>query len=107
LTQTSFALFVTFGDSDLARVGDSRLWPWGNPLGQGFQFSCAGYCTARNALCQASYDDYIQTDAAMSTGGKTRVWSVVSILDGEVVMGGFEYRDPVVPAIWPASFRSA
>lgn len=58
--------FVAFGDSDLARVGDWVL-AIGNPLGQGFSVS-AGIVSARNRELSGSYDDFIQTDAAINRG---------------------------------------
>ncbi|MCW8842855.1 MAG: Do family serine endopeptidase [Rhodobacteraceae bacterium] len=58
--------FVSFGDSDTARVGDWVL-AMGNPLGQGFSMS-AGIVSARNRALSGSYDDYIQTDAAINRG---------------------------------------
>jgi serine protease Do len=58
--------FVSFGDSDLARVGDWVL-AIGNPLGQGFSVS-AGIVSARNRSLRGTYDDYIQTDAAINRG---------------------------------------
>ncbi|WP_418888016.1 Do family serine endopeptidase [Octadecabacter dasysiphoniae] len=60
--------FVEFGDSDDvgARVGDWVL-AMGNPLGQGFSVS-AGIVSARNRSLQGTYDDYIQTDAAINRG---------------------------------------
>jgi serine protease Do len=58
--------FVEFGDSDTARVGDWVL-AIGNPLGQGFSVS-AGIVSARNRTLQGSYDDFIQTDAAINRG---------------------------------------
>ncbi|SMO46156.1 serine protease Do [Thalassovita litoralis] len=58
--------FVSFGDSDAARVGDWVL-AMGNPLGQGFSVS-AGIVSARNRALSGSYDDYIQTDAAINRG---------------------------------------
>ncbi len=58
--------FVDFGDSDAARVGDWVL-AIGNPLGQGFSVS-AGIISARNRTLQGSYDDFIQTDAAINRG---------------------------------------
>ncbi len=57
---------VPFGDSDTARVGDWVL-AVGNPLGQGFSVS-AGIVSARNRELSGSYDDYIQTDAAINRG---------------------------------------
>jgi serine protease Do len=58
--------FVSFGDSDDARVGD-WVMAIGNPLGQGFSVS-AGIVSARNRALQGNYDDYIQTDAAINRG---------------------------------------
>ena len=58
--------FVAFGDSDLMRVGDWVV-AMGNPLGQGFSVS-AGIVSARNRELSGSYDDYIQTDAAINRG---------------------------------------
>jgi serine protease Do len=58
--------FVNFGDSDTARVGDWVV-AMGNPLGQGFSVS-AGIVSARNRALSGSYDDYIQTDAAINRG---------------------------------------
>ncbi len=58
--------FVKFGDSDKVRVGDWVL-AIGNPLGQGFSVS-AGIVSARNRMLQGSYDDFIQTDAAINRG---------------------------------------
>ncbi len=58
--------YVQFGDSDIARVGDWVI-AMGNPLGQGFSVS-AGIVSARNRALSGSYDDYIQTDAAINRG---------------------------------------
>ena len=58
--------YVAFGDSDKVRVGDWVL-AIGNPLGQGFSVS-AGIVSARNRTLQGSYDDFIQTDAAINRG---------------------------------------
>lgn len=58
--------FVKFGDSDTARVGDWVL-ALGNPLGQGFSAS-TGIVSARNRELSGSYDDYLQTDAAINRG---------------------------------------
>ncbi len=58
--------YVAFGDSDAARVGD-WVMAMGNPLGQGFSVS-AGIVSARGRALQGSYDDYIQTDAAINRG---------------------------------------
>lgn len=57
---------VSFGDSDTARVGDWVV-AMGNPLGQGFSLS-AGIVSARNRALSGTYDDYIQTDAAINRG---------------------------------------
>jgi serine protease Do len=58
--------FVSFADSDTARVGD-WVMAMGNPLGQGFSVS-AGIVSARNRALSGTYDDYIQTDAAINRG---------------------------------------
>ncbi|SEP98732.1 serine protease Do [Loktanella sp. DSM 29012] len=60
--------YVEFGDSNAvgARVGD-WVMAMGNPLGQGFSVS-AGIVSARNRSLQGTYDDYIQTDAAINRG---------------------------------------
>ncbi len=60
--------FVEFGDSDgeMAEVGD-WVMAMGNPLGQGFSVS-AGIISARNRALSGTYDDYIQTDAAINRG---------------------------------------
>jgi serine protease Do len=58
--------FVEFGDSDGAKVGEWVL-AIGNPLGQGFSVS-SGIVSARNRTLQGSYDDFIQTDAAINRG---------------------------------------
>ena len=58
--------FVRFGDSDTARVGDWVI-AMGNPLGQGFSLS-AGVVSARNRALSGTYDDFIQTDAAINRG---------------------------------------
>ncbi|WP_380058706.1 DegQ family serine endoprotease [Falsihalocynthiibacter sp. SS001] len=72
--------FVSFGDSDKARVGDWVL-AMGNPLGQGFSVS-VGVISARNRALSGSYDDYIQTDAAINRGNSG---GPLFNLDGEVV----------------------
>lgn len=58
--------FVTFGSSDDMRVGDWVV-AVGNPLGQGFSVS-AGIVSARERALSGTYDDYIQTDAAINRG---------------------------------------
>ena len=58
--------FVNWGDSEESRVGD-WVMAMGNPLGQGFSVS-AGIVSARGRALSGSYDDYIQTDAAINRG---------------------------------------
>jgi len=58
--------FVPFGNSDDMRVGD-WVMAMGNPLGQGFSVS-AGIVSARNRALSGTYDDFIQTDAAINRG---------------------------------------
>lgn len=58
--------FVEFGNSDDARVGDWVL-ALGNPLGQGFSAS-TGIVSARSRELSGTYDDYLQTDAAINRG---------------------------------------
>ena len=72
--------FVSFGDSDTARVGDWVV-AMGNPLGQGFSVS-AGIVSARNRALSGIYDDYIQTDAAINRGNSG---GPLFNLNGEVV----------------------
>lgn len=72
--------FVNFGDSDLSRVGD-WVMAMGNPLGQGFSVS-AGIVSARNRALSGSYDDYIQTDAAINRGNSG---GPLFNMDGDVV----------------------
>ena len=72
--------FVSFGDSDLARVGDWVL-AMGNPLGQGFSVS-AGIVSARNRALSGTYDDYIQTDAAINRGNSG---GPLFNMDGDVI----------------------
>jgi len=72
--------FVSFGDSDLARVGDWVI-AMGNPLGQGFSVS-AGIVSARNRALSGTYDDYIQTDAAINRGNSG---GPLFNMDGEVI----------------------
>ena len=72
--------FVSFGDSDNALVGDWVL-AMGNPLGQGFSLS-VGIVSARNRALSGSYDDYIQTDAAINRGNSG---GPLFNMDGEVV----------------------
>ncbi|MDF1669328.1 MAG: Do family serine endopeptidase [Roseovarius sp.] len=72
--------FVSFGDSDTARVGD-WVMAMGNPLGQGFSVS-AGIVSARNRALSGTYDDYIQTDAAINRGNSG---GPLFNLDGNVI----------------------
>ncbi|MEO0677923.1 MAG: Do family serine endopeptidase [Pseudomonadota bacterium] len=72
--------FVPFGDSDTARVGDWVV-AMGNPLGQGFSVS-AGIVSARNRALSGTYDDYIQTDAAINRGNSG---GPLFNLEGEVI----------------------
>lgn len=58
--------FVDFGDSTAMRVGD-WVMAMGNPLGQGFSVS-VGIVSAAGRALSGSYDDYIQTDAAINRG---------------------------------------
>lgn len=72
--------FVTFGDSDIMRVGD-WVMAVGNPLGQGFSVS-AGIVSQRNRELSGAYDDFIQTDAAINRGNSG---GPLFNMDGEVV----------------------
>ena len=72
--------FVTFGNSDLMRVGDWVV-AMGNPLGQGFSVS-AGIVSARNRALSGTYDDYIQTDAAINRGNSG---GPLFNMDGQVI----------------------
>ncbi|MDO6733675.1 Do family serine endopeptidase [Octadecabacter sp. 1_MG-2023] len=74
--------YVSFGDSDGAgsRVGD-WVMAMGNPLGQGFSVS-AGIVSARNRSLQGTYDDYIQTDAAINRGNSG---GPLFNMDGDVI----------------------
>ncbi|KUP93200.1 putative periplasmic serine endoprotease DegP-like precursor [Tritonibacter horizontis] len=72
--------FVKFGDSDKALVGDWVV-AMGNPLGQGFSLS-AGIVSARNRALSGTYDDYIQTDAAINRGNSG---GPLFNMDGDVV----------------------
>ena len=72
--------FVSFGDSDIARVGDWVI-AMGNPLGQGFSVS-SGIISARNRELSGSYDDFIQTDAAINRGNSG---GPLFNLEGEVI----------------------
>ena len=74
--------YVSFGDSNgaTAEVGD-WVMAMGNPLGQGFSVS-AGIISARNRELAGTYDDYIQTDAAINRGNSG---GPLFNLDGEVI----------------------
>jgi serine protease Do len=72
--------FVTFGNSDLMRVGD-WVMAMGNPLGQGFSVS-AGIVSARGRQQQGPYDDFIQTDAAINRGNSG---GPLFNMDGQVI----------------------
>ncbi|MDZ4136590.1 MAG: Do family serine endopeptidase [Paracoccaceae bacterium] len=72
--------FVPFGDSDLMRVGDWVV-AMGNPLGQGFSVS-AGIVSARKRELSGTYDDFIQTDAAINRGNSG---GPLFNMDGQVV----------------------
>lgn len=73
-------VFVAFGDSDVARMGD-WVMAMGNPLGQGFSIS-AGIVSQRGRALQGAYDDYIQTDAAINRGNSG---GPLFNMDGEVI----------------------
>ncbi|MCB6178847.1 DegQ family serine endoprotease [Rhodobacter sp. Har01] len=72
--------FVSFGDSDLMRVGDWVV-AMGNPLGQGFSVS-AGIVSARNRELSGTYDDFLQTDAAINRGNSG---GPLFNMDGQVI----------------------
>ncbi|MCV2873394.1 Do family serine endopeptidase [Defluviimonas sp. WL0050] len=72
--------FVNFGNSDVMRVGD-WVMAMGNPLGQGFSVS-AGIVSARNRELSGTYDDFIQTDAAINRGNSG---GPLFNMDGEVI----------------------
>ena len=72
--------FVSFGDSDVMRVGD-WVMAMGNPLGQGFSVS-VGIVSARGRELSGNYDDFIQTDAAINRGNSG---GPLFNLDGEVI----------------------
>ncbi len=72
--------FVPWGDSEVARVGDWVV-AMGNPLGQGFSVS-SGIISARGRALSGSYDDYIQTDAAINRGNSG---GPLFNMDGEVI----------------------
>ena len=74
--------FVSFGDSNGpgSRVGDWVI-AMGNPLGQGFSVS-AGIISARNRALSGSFDDFIQTDAAINRGNSG---GPLFNMDGQVI----------------------
>ncbi len=72
--------FVSFGNSDKMRVGE-WVMAMGNPLGQGFSAS-AGIVSARNRALSGTYDDFIQTDAAINRGNSG---GPLFNMDGEVI----------------------
>lgn len=72
--------FVAFGDSDTMRVGEWVV-AMGNPLGQGFSVS-AGIVSARKRALSGTYDDFIQTDAAINKGNSG---GPLFNMDGQVV----------------------
>lgn len=72
--------YVSFGNSDLTRVGDWVL-AMGNPLGQGFSVS-AGIVSARGRELSGTYDDFIQTDAAINQGNSG---GPLFNMDGQVI----------------------
>ncbi|MEZ7813720.1 MAG: Do family serine endopeptidase [Paracoccaceae bacterium] len=71
---------VAFGDSDVMRVGD-WVMAVGNPLGQGFSVT-AGIVSARNRELSGTYDDFLQTDAAINRGNSG---GPLFNMDGEVI----------------------
>src|SRR5690606_16499293 len=73
--------YVSFGDSDAARVGDWVI-AIGNPFGLG-QTLTVGVISARNRdIRSGSYDDFIQTDASINRGNSG---GPLFNLDGEVI----------------------
>ena len=72
--------FVTFGNSDKMRVGDWVI-AMGNPLGQGFSVS-AGIVSARGRELNGTYDDFLQTDAAINKGNSG---GPLFNMDGQVI----------------------
>ncbi len=71
---------VAFGDSDQVRVGESVL-AIGNPLGLGFSVS-EGIVSGRGRTLRGTYDDYIQTDAAINSGNSG---GPLFNMDGDVI----------------------
>ncbi|MGR3541661.1 MAG: Do family serine endopeptidase, partial [Hasllibacter sp.] len=72
--------FVEWGLSTDMNVGDWVL-AMGNPLGQGFSVS-AGIVSAQGRALRGTYDDYIQTDAAINRGNSG---GPLFNMDGEVI----------------------
>ncbi len=73
--------FVSFGDSEAARVGDWVL-AIGNPFGLGGSVS-AGIISARNRnINSGPYDDFLQTDAAINRGNSG---GPLFNMDGDVI----------------------
>ncbi|MEC7763922.1 MAG: Do family serine endopeptidase [Pseudomonadota bacterium] len=72
--------YVAFGDSEAIRVGD-WVMAMGNPLGQGFSIS-AGIISARGRELQGTYDDFLQTDAAINRGNSG---GPLFNMDGQVI----------------------
>ena len=73
--------YVSFGDSDEARVGDWVI-AIGNPFGLGGSVS-AGIISARSRNINAGpFDDFIQTDAAINRGNSG---GPLFNIDGEVI----------------------
>lgn len=71
---------VPFGVASEHRVGD-WVMVMGNPLGQGFSVS-VGVVSAFGRALSGSYDDFIQTDAAINQGNSG---GPLFNLDGEVI----------------------
>ena len=85
----------------------------GNPLGQGFSVS-AGIVSARNRTLQGSYDDFIQTDAAINrgnsggplfdmNGGVIGVNTAILSPNGGSIGIGFAMSAAVVGRAWSTS----
>ncbi|MDP2698355.1 DegQ family serine endoprotease [Thalassospira sp.] len=73
--------FVSWGDSDTARVGEWAV-AIGNPFGLGGTVT-AGIVSARNRdINQGPYDDFIQTDASINRGNSG---GPLFNLDGDVI----------------------
>jgi serine protease Do len=72
--------FVSLGTSEEMRVGD-WVMAMGNPLGQGFSVS-VGVVSARGRELSGTYDDYIQTDAAINRGNSG---GPLFNMDGDVI----------------------